>query len=104
MKLTLTPRVLLTLLLAPLVNLHAAEKAKPNNIIILANDLGYQDLGCQGSPDIPTPNLDRLAASGVRCTSGYVAWCACAPSRAGIITGQDPHRFGFYTNPVAIGV
>ena len=53
MKLTLTPRVLLTLLLAPLVNLHAAEKAKPNNIIIPANDLGYQDLGCPGQSRHP---------------------------------------------------
>jgi arylsulfatase B len=91
-----------TLLLAPLAARHATAAtapAQPNVIIILADDLGYNDLGCQGSQDIPTPNIDRLAAEGVRCTSGYVTWPACAPSRAGIMTGQDSHRFGFYTNP-----
>jgi arylsulfatase B len=76
---------------------RAAEK--PNVIIILADDLGYADVGFQGLGDIPTPNLDRLASAGVRCTSGYVCWTACSPSRAGLITGQDPHRFGFYDNP-----
>lgn len=76
--------------------------AKPNIIIILADDLGYNDLGCQGSRDIPTPNIDGLAKGGVRFTSGYVSWCACAPSRAGIITGRDSHSFGFYDNPTPV--
>ena len=77
----------------------APVAAKPNVIVILADDLGYADVGFQGCRDIPTPNLDALAAGGVRCTSGYVTWPACAPSRASIIAGQDSHRFGFYDNP-----
>jgi arylsulfatase B len=82
----------------------AAEpaNARPNVIIILADDLGYHDLGCQGSTDIPTPNLDLLARSGVRCTAGYVTWPACGPSRASLITGRDSHRYGFYTNPTPV--
>ena len=76
--------------------------SRPNVIVIVADDLGYADLGCQGSGDIRTPNIDRLASEGVRCTSGYVTWPACAPSRAGLITGQDSHRFGFYTNPTPV--
>ena len=75
---------------------------KPNVLIILADDLGYHDLGCQGSRDIPTPNIDRIAADGLRMTSGYVSWSGCAPSRAGIITGRDSHRFGFYSNPTPV--
>ncbi|MCX7007322.1 MAG: sulfatase-like hydrolase/transferase, partial [Kiritimatiellaeota bacterium] len=78
------------------------QAAKPNVIIILADDLGYADVGYQGLGDLPTPNIDRLARGGVRFSSGYVSWCACAPSRAGIITGRDSHRFGFYTNPTPV--
>lgn len=80
----------------------AAAPSRPNVIVIVADDLGYDDLGCQGSGDIRTPNIDRLAAEGMRCTNGYVTWPACAPSRAGLITGQDSHRFGFYTNPTPV--
>jgi ADP-ribose pyrophosphatase YjhB (NUDIX family) len=75
---------------------------KPNVIVILADDLGYADVGFQGCKDIPTPNLDALAAGGVRFTSGYVTWPACAPSRASLIAGRDSHRFGFYTNPTPV--
>jgi hypothetical protein len=75
---------------------------KPNVIVILADDLGYADVGFQGCEDIPTPNLDALAAGGVRFTSGYVTWPACAPSRASLIAGRDSHRFGFYTNPTPV--
>jgi len=83
----------------------AAEKPaseKPNVIVILADDLGYADVGFQGCKDIPTPNLDALAAGGVRFTSGYVTWPACAPSRASLIAGRDSHRFGFYGNPTPV--
>ena len=50
----------------------AADRAKPNILLIMADDLGYHDLGCQGVKDFKTPNIDGLAASGVRFTSGYV--------------------------------
>lgn len=77
---------------------HAAFAERPNLLIILADDMGYGDLGCYGSKQIETPHLDRLAAGGVRCTDGYVAANVCAPSRAGLLTGRYPQRFGFEHN------
>lgn len=77
----------------------AAER-KPNIIVILADDQGYADLGAQGQvKDIRTPNLDTLAAGGVRCTAGYVTAPQCSPSRAGLLTGRYQQRFGFDTIP-----
>lgn len=72
--------------------------ARPNILLIVADDMGYGDLSCYGSLQIQTPNLDRLAASGVRCTDGYVSGCVCAPSRAGLLTGRYGSRFGFEHN------
>jgi arylsulfatase A-like enzyme len=91
----------LTLLLAPLVTLHAASPvpSKPNIIILLADDLGYADLGCQGSKEVISPNIDSIAANGVRCTAGYVTAPQCCPSRAGLMTGRYQNRFGFEANP-----
>lgn len=60
---------------------------KPNFIIIFADDQGYQDLGCFGSPNIKTPNIDRLAAEGMRFTDFYSAYCVCSASRASLLTG-----------------
>src|SRR4051794_21388049 len=72
---------------------HAASKL-PNIVIILADDLGYGDLGCYGHPTIRTPNLDRMAAEGMRFTDFYVAACVCTPSRAALLTGRLPIRTG----------
>jgi arylsulfatase A len=66
----------------------------PNVIILLADDLGYGDLGCFGHPTIKTPNLDRLAKDGLRLTSFYSAAPVCSPSRAGLLTGRVPQRDG----------
>ncbi len=73
---------------------------RPNVLIIVADDLGYNDVGFQRSKDIPTPHLDKLAASGIRCTDGYVSHPFCSPTRAGMLTGRYQHRFGYENNPV----
>jgi len=73
--------------------------AKPNVLLIIADDLGYHDLGFQGSKEIPTPNLDKLAAQSLVCTNGYVSHPFCSPTRAGIMTGRYQQRFGHENNP-----
>jgi hypothetical protein len=72
----------------------AAEK--PNVVLIYIDDLGYGDLGCYGSTDIPTPNIDRLAREGVRCTASYITNPPCCPSRCSLMMGQYAQRFGKY--------
>lgn len=75
-----------------------AADAKPNLLIILADDMGYGDLGCMGSELLQTPNIDALAESGVLCSQAYVTSPVCSPSRAGLLTGRDPRRFGYQAN------
>ena len=83
---------------------RAAETPrKPNIVVILADDMGFADVGFQGCRDIPTPNLDKLAASGVRCTTGYVSGPYCSPTRAGLLTGRYQQRFGHEFNPAGEG-
>ena len=72
---------------------------KPNIIVILADDLGFADVGFQGGKDAPTPNIDSLASGGVRFTNGYVSGCVCSPSRAGLMTGRYQERTGHEANP-----
>jgi arylsulfatase A-like enzyme len=90
-------RFLLALLLIVLTSFAPAAD-KPNFVIILADDLGYGDLGCYGHPSIRTPNLDRMAAEGVRFTDFYVAAEVCTPSRAALLTGRYPIRSGMAHN------
>ncbi len=71
----------------------AAPERPPNVVIIYADDLGYGDLGCYGSP-LKTPNLDRMASEGVRLTHFYSAAPACSPSRSSLLTGRYPTRVG----------
>lgn len=75
-----------------------AATDQPNIILILADDMGYGDLGFTGSEVLRTPHLDALARSGVFCEEGYVASAVCSPSRAGLLTGRDPRRFGYEGN------
>lgn len=77
----------------------AAQERKPNILIIVGDDMGYADVGFHGCKDIPTPHLDALAKSGVRCSSGYVSGPYCSPTRAGLLTGRYQQRFGHEFNP-----
>lgn len=76
------------------------KASKPNLVIILADDLGYGDVGFTGSKQIKTPHLDALAQSGVTFEQGYVSAPVCGPSRAGLMTGRNQVDFGFDNNLV----
>lgn len=87
------------LLLAACSTPEAEQTASPPNIVVIvADDLGYNDLGSFGSEIIRTPHLDALAAGGVRATDGYVSAAVCSPSRAGLYTGRYQPRFGYEYN------
>jgi arylsulfatase A-like enzyme len=92
-SLSILTTTLVTLLVIPL-----PAKDRPNIIIFLADDLGYADVGFNGCEDIPTPNIDLIAAKGVKFTDGYANHPVCSPSRAGLLTGMYQHRFGFENN------
>ena len=79
--------------------LFAAPANRPNILLIIADDLGYGDLSCQGNPQIPTPHIDSIAKHGVRFTNGYVSGPYCSPTRAGLMTGRYQQRFGHEFNP-----
>jgi arylsulfatase A-like enzyme len=78
-------------------SLHAADR--PNIVLIVADDLGYSDVGFNGCKEIPTPSLDEIADSGAVFTSGYASHPYCSPSRAGLLTGRYQQRFGHECNP-----
>jgi N-acetylgalactosamine-6-sulfatase len=87
---------------SPLLSALAAENQRPNVIFVLADDLGWGDLGCYGHPHIKTPNLDRLASQGTLFTQFYVNASVCSPSRCAFFTGQYPARHkihGHYATP-----
>jgi len=86
-----TCRILVATLLAPLAGLAASP---PNFVLIVADDLGWGDLGCYGSDVHATPAIDALAAKGLRFTDFHSAGAMCSPTRASILTGQYPQRFG----------
>jgi N-acetylgalactosamine-6-sulfatase len=86
--------IVLTISKPALADDTAGRQRKPNIVFILADDLGWGDLGCYGHPYIKTPNLDNMAKQGALFTSFYVAAPSCSPSRAGFMTGQFPGRLG----------
>src|SRR5262245_2837735 len=87
--------VCLSLASAGLSSISARSADRPQNfVVILADDLGYGDLGCYGHPTIKTPNLDRMAREGLRFTQFYSAAEVCTPSRAALLTGRLPPRNG----------
>ncbi len=76
----------------PFASRRSGRTEPPNLVFILADDLGWADLGCYGSTEIATPNIDRLAADGIRFTHSYAASPWCSPTRIGLYTGRDPGR------------
>ena len=96
----LTAAVAVWMIAAPRLAAQAARQAnRPNILILLADDLGYADIGANGCKDVATPNIDSLAKNGVRLTSGYVSGPYCSPTRAALLTGRYQQRFGHEFNP-----
>src|SRR5947208_15350464 len=97
----------LALGLSVLACLFAAASAsaadRPNVVLILADDLGYGDLGCYGHPKFKTPNLDRMALEGAKLTQFNCPAPFCAPTRASLMTGRYPLRCGLVANPAPDG-
>ena len=98
---TMNFRILPVLLLALSLSFAQGTERSPNIVLLIADDLGYGELGIQGRvSDIPTPHIDSIGHDGVRFTNGYVTAPFCAASRAGLITGRYQTRFGFEFNPI----
>jgi arylsulfatase A-like enzyme len=91
-------KIVLTLLMA--MPFLGFSQKQPNIILLFADDAGYADFGFQGSKEIKTPNLDKLAKQSMRCKQAYVSDPTCGPSRAGLLTGKYQQRFGFEENNV----
>ncbi|MEW4527263.1 sulfatase [Maioricimonas sp. JC845] len=87
----------LIVILLALVSTTSADDARPNVVMLLADDLGYADLSCFDSPEVKTPALDGLAAEGAKFTHFYAGSAVCSPSRAGLLTGRFPVRAGVYS-------
>jgi len=95
-------QLFLCMLLCTAATAGLAKTKQPNIVLLLADDLGYAELGIQGDSnqgDIPTPHIDSIAESGVRFTDGYVTAAYCSASRAGMMTGRYQTRFGYEFNP-----
>jgi arylsulfatase A len=94
MRMSMKPLLAAVMLLACCTPLLHAQDAKPNIILIFADDLGYADVGCYGAKGFKTPNLDRMAKEGTRFTSFYTGCSVCSGSRAAILTGRHYQRVG----------
>ena len=94
----MTVRKFLLLLLTQLSALAHTAHAKPNVLVSLLDDAGYNDFGFMGSEDILTPHMDQLAASGMTFSDAHLAGTTCSPSRASMITGRYQQRFGYHNN------
>lgn len=93
----MTTKLLIVVLCSMIATVTVHAKAeKPNIVFLLADDMGYGDLGCFGSPVIKSPNLDKLAADGIKLTNCYAASPNCSPARTAILTGRSPYRVGMY--------
>jgi arylsulfatase A-like enzyme len=88
--------LLIALLFTPPAALCAADSPRPNIVLIMADDQGWGDTGYNGHPELKTPQLDALAASGLRLDRFYAAHCNCSPTRASVMTGRHPNRYGTF--------
>ena len=95
--------LLLCFAAALLSSAPAADAAKPNILIFYLDDMGWAQPGCYGGKMVPTPNMDALAAGGMRFTSGYSSGCVCSPGRVGLMTGRYQARTGHDANPTKAG-
>ncbi|TWT39198.1 sulfatase-like hydrolase/transferase [Blastopirellula retiformator] len=87
--------------LTPAASAQDASSQRPPNVLLLvADDLGYAELGCYGNTEVRTPHLDKFAAKSLLCRQAYVTAPNCSPSRAGFLTGRFPTRFGYEFNPI----
>src|SRR5689334_1510887 len=87
-----TRRLWLGVFLILMVMVPRTAHAKPNIVVILADDLGYGDVGCYGATKVKTPNVDKLATQGCRFTDAHATSSTCTPSRYGLLTGEYPWR------------
>ena len=103
MKTTRTQMMLALAIAVAAGSLHAAEAppARPNILLMVGDDIGWGDIGCYGSTQIQTPNIDRMAKEGLRFTSGYVTAALCSPSRAAMLTGRYQQRNALENNHLA---
>jgi arylsulfatase A-like enzyme len=90
--------LIVAMLLAPHTGLHAAEPSKPNIVVVLADDLGWGDTSPYGNTVVKTPNLEKLAAQGVKFNQCYAPCGVCSPSRSAILTGRTPYRNGVWAH------
>jgi N-acetylgalactosamine-6-sulfatase len=88
---------------ASLTTLHAQQPAKPNIVLLFADDLGWGDLSSYGAPDVATPHIDSIGKAGVRFTQFYSNAPECTPSRAALLTGKYPQRFGGLECAIGVG-
>ena len=99
-KLILLPILAVTLFAYTGIEKKKKKNKKPNIIVVLVDDLGYGDVSFNGSKDIPTPHIDRIANEGAKFTNGYVTYAVCGPSRAALVTGRYQDRYGSSRNPL----
>ena len=98
----LKPRLQLLLLAMAMVIRAQTSTSKPNIILMIADDLGYGDLGCYGNTSVRTPNIDSLAYDGVKLTQHLAAASVCTPSRAAFLTGRYPIRSGMIVQSTVV--
>lgn len=96
-------RLMAVALLFALAQQSLTASERPSIVVIVADDLGYGDVGYHGNSVVRTPHIDSIARNGVRCTAGYAASPVCSPSRMGLVTGKYPTRFGVEHNAGAPG-